>query len=104
MADAEKEKKTESVDSFSVVPEAEQKDNPDAMKVRLRRIMTTKGEGGAEIPLEPVICVPVDYKGEFNYWRPDPAKQVFEVDVLTASAAVRTGGFEVDPKSRVKLK
>ncbi|MGA9769307.1 MAG: hypothetical protein WBV94_09720 [Blastocatellia bacterium] len=104
MADADKEKKTELVDSFTVIPEAEQKDNPDAMKVRLRRIMTTKGKDEAEMPLEPVICVPVDYKGEFNYWRPDASKQIFDVDALTAAAAVRTGGFEVDPKSRMKLK
>lgn len=68
--------------------------NPRAFCVLIERVESD----------EPVICIPVEYKGEYRYFRPDPAKKAFEVDVLTARAAVATGGFTVSAKSKMKLK
>jgi hypothetical protein len=86
--------KRQEVESFSVIPEAQRTEgNPDAVKVRLQRV----GE-------EPVICVSIEFGGGITYWRPDAAKLIFDVDAITAAAAVRTGGFEVHPDSRTRLK
>lgn len=67
---------------------------PEAFKVLIRRV---KG-------VDPLTCVSVESGGEMRQWYPDPAEQSFEVDIATAHAAVATGGFEVDPKSKTKLK
>ncbi|MCI0489386.1 MAG: hypothetical protein L0229_22565 [Blastocatellia bacterium] len=67
---------------------------PEAFKVLLRRV---KG-------VEPLTCVSVEDGRSMRQWYPDPTAEVFEVDIATARAAVDSGGFEVDPKSRVKLK
>ncbi|MEW6213180.1 MAG: hypothetical protein AB1631_33090 [Acidobacteriota bacterium] len=53
---------------------------------------------------DPVTCVTVPKDDGFHHWQPDPAQNEFEVDALTAAAAVETGGFEVKPESKVKLK
>lgn len=42
--------------------------------------------------------------GNFHQWAPDETKQTFVVDVETAVAAVKCGGFRVKDDSPVKLK
>lgn len=88
-----KKKSEPPVEEFTVIAAGERADNPDAKKVRLQRV----GD-------EPVTTVTIEYKGEFLYWRPDAKQTVFDVDAITARAAVGTGGFAVHPDSKVKLK
>ncbi len=67
---------------------------PDTAKVWIRR------KEGAE----PITCVTVQRGDSYEHWQPDEKKTEFEVDALTAAAAVETGGFEVKPQSKVHLK
>lgn len=68
---------------------------PDAVLVRLRRV----GD-----PDQPIVCITAEYKGEFHPWHSDPKQTTFDVPAYIAAKAIESGGFEVAPESRTKLK
>jgi len=76
----------------------------DTAKVRIRRVAGV--DPIMAFSYTPFRTPEMDSQPHSNAMRdfhPDPNQDVFEVSADIAMAAVMTGGFEVDPSSRVKL-
>lgn len=76
----------------------------DSSKVRIRRVAGVEPiMGFSYIPFRTPEMEAMPHSQSAAHFHPDPEQDVFEVSADIATAAVQTGGFEVDPSSRVKL-
>ena len=76
----------------------------DTAKVRIKRVAGADPITG--FSYTPFRTAEMDAQPHSNGMRdfhPDPNQDVFEVSADIATAAVETGGFEVEPSSRVQL-